>query len=81
VDRKIQIAELTTAYLRTRARQLSTGAAGVNEFVDRTLFPDVQILENPASLPEERSAALDRILAAGLFEESLFKDFPGLRPK
>jgi len=44
-------------------------------------LPDVQILENPASLPEERTAATERIVATGLFEESLFNDFPGLRPR
>lgn len=77
----MHIVDLTAAYLRSRTRQLSTGAEGVDEFVNRTLLPDVQILENPASLPEERTAAMERIVAAGLFEESLFNDFPGLRPK
>ena len=81
VDIRIQIAEMTAGYLTSRERQLSSGAMGVDEYVNRWLRLDLEMIGDPTIPPEEKAEAYRRVVVAGLFEESLFSDFPGLRPK
>lgn len=81
MDIRLQIAELTAGYLTSRERQLSTGARGVDEYVNRTLRIELEIIVDPDIPLEEKAEAYRRVMVAGLFEESLFNDFPGLRPK
>lgn len=81
MDKKRLIVDLTAGYLRSRLRQQSTGSVGVDEYVNRMLQPDLEVITSLESLPEEKITAIDRVILAGLFEESLFTDFPGLRPK
>jgi hypothetical protein len=82
VDIKLEIIDLKNRYFQAcDASQLKLDPDGVNAFCDRELRIEMEIISDRKIKPINKKLAYERVVLFGLFEASLFDDFPGLRSK
>lgn len=78
----LEIIELKNRFLQAcDVGQLKLDPESVKAFCDRELRIEMEIISERKIKPVHKKPAYERVVLFGLFEASLFDDFPGLRPK